>query len=223
MNLDKPTDNTIHLEKYELEICMLAPAVELEGEDHPLLIAQPRPVPPGPGGTAPRAEKRKRKSQFTEQQKKMRRVLSNRRSAKTGRDTRRQLLTELSSKAAMFSAQNKCLAKANSELCAQVEEIKHQLQLVLDSNRRRAMQQQQHQHGGFEPQRSAEVLCCGADGMMQEHTPVGLHAEVFDLADNAIVSKHRKMGKGEPASDSGSLLSFNHQHQPSAVAFVGAN
>lgn len=105
-----------------------------EGDDSSnLLPLLDMAEPPGPGGTSVQAVKRKPLRRMSEEQKKRRRILSNRRSAKATRDNRRQLLTQLSSKLAVLSAENKSLAKVNAGMCAQTQHLKQLLQLALDS------------------------------------------------------------------------------------------
>lgn len=101
-------------------------------------IKQHRRVSPsdlrGPGDTALRAQKKQpRKRALTEDERKMRRILSNRRSAKASRDSRRKLLTNLSAKVAIMSTENAALAKTNTELRAQTRHLRMRLQCALDS------------------------------------------------------------------------------------------
>lgn len=102
--------------------------VELEGED-----VVPLTMPPGPGGIALRAGDRKRRKAMTEEERKSRRVTSNRKAAKASRDHRRMLLQELPAKVELLREENQSLVQVNAELTAQVQDLRHQLPLVLNS------------------------------------------------------------------------------------------
>lgn len=110
--------------------------------------------PPGPGGTSVQAVRKKPQRRMTEEEKKRRRILSNRRSAKATRDNRRQLLTQLSSKLAVLSAENKSLANVNAGLWAQTQHLKQLLKLALDSvtNHTSATAHPCRRAGGWLPQ-----------------------------------------------------------------------
>lgn len=94
------------------------------------------PTPPpltvaGPGGTIRENKAEKVMSELTEDEKKTRRIMANRKSAKASRERRRELLATMSSKVAVLTAENRSLAKSNTELQSQAQELKNQLQMVL--------------------------------------------------------------------------------------------
>lgn len=95
----------------------------------------PTPPPPltvaGPGGTVREDKLEKVIPELTEDEKKTRRIMANRKSAKASRERRRELLATMSSKVAVLTAENRSLAKSNTELQGQAQELKNQLQMVL--------------------------------------------------------------------------------------------
>lgn len=92
-------------------------------DDTNLVEVRPPEPPNSTGGIAVlrRAERNKPAAE-----KKMRRILSNRRSAKASRENRRQLLKHMSSKVEDLSAGNESLAQSNTELRAQIQTLKQQ-------------------------------------------------------------------------------------------------
>lgn len=129
---------------------------EIKGE-----VVVPTAMPPGPGGIALRAEERKRRKALTEQERRSRRVVSNRKAAKVSRDHRRRLLQELPAKVEMLREENQSLAQVNAELTAQVQDLRNQLPLVLNSLAAASgvspTQHREQQEQGFQQQQAAEV------------------------------------------------------------------
>lgn len=92
-------------------------------DDTDLVEARPPESPNSQGGIAVLRQVERNKP-VTE--KKMRRILSNRRSAKASRENRRRLLKQMSSKVEDLSAGNESLAQSNTELRAQIQTLKQQ-------------------------------------------------------------------------------------------------
>ena len=80
--------------------------------------------------------------QETDQEKKMRRVMANRRSAKESRERRKNLLNRLANQVDVLAAENQSMAKANKELRNQMQVLKQQLMIALAAGRQQQMPQQ---------------------------------------------------------------------------------
>lgn len=80
------------------------------------------------GGTIPSTDA----PQVTEtvEEKKQRRVMANRRSAKESRARRKHLLSKLQVTVDVLSAENRSMRKANSQLRSEMQELKHQLMIA---------------------------------------------------------------------------------------------
>lgn len=80
--------------------------------------------------------------QETDQEKKMRRVMANRRSAKESRERRKNLLNRLANQVDVLAAENQSMAKANTELRNQMQVLKQQLMIALRTGRQQQVPQQ---------------------------------------------------------------------------------
>lgn len=67
----------------------------------------------------------------TEEEKRIRRIMANRKSAKESRDRRRKLLNTLSKQVEVLAAENESMARANSDLRSQTQFLKEQLRMAL--------------------------------------------------------------------------------------------
>lgn len=81
----------------------------------------------------------------TEHEKKVRRIMANRKSAKESRDRRRNLLKTLSKQVDVLAAENKSMARTNAELQSQTQQLQQKLNQVLMFSRRQQQEQQQQQ------------------------------------------------------------------------------
>lgn len=89
-------------------------------------------TPPGamlPGGAV--LSKNAPINSESEHEKKMRRVMANRKSAKESRDRRRNLLKKLETQVDVLAAENQSMARANAELRSHMQQLKQQLTQAL--------------------------------------------------------------------------------------------
>lgn len=94
----------------------------------------------GAGGVLPKSEIPEPKKE-TPQQKRTRRIMANRKSAKESRDRRRELVASLATKARVLSAHNDELVEANSKLRDEMRELKAQVKAVSALNAARQERQ----------------------------------------------------------------------------------
>lgn len=71
----------------------------------------------------------------TDNEKKKRRVMANRKSAKESRDRRRNLLKTLETRVDVLASENQSIARANAELRSQAQQLRRELMQAMAANR----------------------------------------------------------------------------------------
>lgn len=141
----------------------------------------------------------------TKEEKNMRRIMANRKSAKESRQRRRQLVTKLSATVDQLSAENLQLRQSNTEMRNEIHELKRQLLLTLTTARgvvSRGLGQQEQEH----PQRSGHFFPGNTS------SPSNLPAA--GMAQNSRYLSHATIGGSAlPSGPFQGSSSFNHQQQ----------